>query len=122
MASLANDPGGRRRILFVDGDGNRKAIRLGKMSKRQAEAVKLKIEDLVASKLSGSTPCDETARWLKAADDTLRDKLATVGLAERRERLDMLTLGVHLANYFTARTDVKQATIRNWNQAARCLK
>ncbi len=33
MASLANDPGGRRRILFVDSEGNRKAIRLGKKTK-----------------------------------------------------------------------------------------
>ncbi len=35
MASLANDPGGRRRILFVDTEGNRKTIRLGKMSNEQ---------------------------------------------------------------------------------------
>jgi len=71
MASLANDPNGRRRILFVDTEGNRKTIRLGKMSKRQAETVKLRIEDLAASKLSGGTPSDETARWLSSIDSVL---------------------------------------------------
>ena len=46
MASIANDPGGRRRILFVNPAGQRKAIRLGKVSKRAAEAVKLHVERL----------------------------------------------------------------------------
>lgn len=82
MASLANDPGGRRRILFIDADGGRKSLRLGKISRRQAESVKLRIEDLAGAKLSGGTPSDETSRWLASIDDALRDKLATVGLAE----------------------------------------
>ena len=32
MASIGTDPGGLRRILFVAPDGERKTIRLGKMS------------------------------------------------------------------------------------------
>ena len=42
MASIVRDPNGRKRILFFNADGNRKVIRLGKMSQRQAEAVKLR--------------------------------------------------------------------------------
>ena len=55
------------------------------MINRHAEAVKLRIEDLAGAKLSGSTPSDETSRWLASINDSLRDKLAAVGLAERRE-------------------------------------
>ena len=44
MASLCKDPNGRKRILFVTGDGSRKAIRLGKTSIKQAESFKIKME------------------------------------------------------------------------------
>jgi hypothetical protein len=30
MASIANDPNGRKRILFIDGNGKRRLLRLGK--------------------------------------------------------------------------------------------
>ena len=122
MASLANDPGGRRRILFVDTDGNRKTIRLGKMSKRQAEAVKLRVEDLVASKLSGGTPSDETARWVAGISVELADKLAHHGLIEPRGAKQALRLGEHLDNYFSVRTDVKEGTRTNWRHTDRCLR
>lgn len=109
MASLSNDPNGRRRILFFDADGNRKTIRLGKMSKRQAEAVKLRIEDLAASKISGGAPSDETSRWLAAIDDTLRNRLAAVGLAEKRGAVQ---LGPFIDDYLEKRVGVvKESTL-----------
>jgi hypothetical protein len=49
MATIGNDPNGRKRILFVAGDGSRKTIRLGKMSKKQAKSVLLFVEDLCAA-------------------------------------------------------------------------
>jgi len=55
MASIARDPGGKKRILFMNGDGNRKTIRLGKTSLKQAEAFKIKLEVLIAARFSGST-------------------------------------------------------------------
>ncbi len=122
MASLANDPGGRRRILFVDTDGNRKTIRLGKMSKRQAEAVKLRIEDLAASKLSGGSPSDETSRWIAGISVELADKLALHGLIEPRGAKESLQLGEHMDNYFSVRTDVKEGTRTNWRHTDRCLR
>ncbi len=121
MASLANDPGGRRRILFIDADGNRKTIRLGKLAKRAAETVKHHVEQLAAAKLTKTTPHDETLRWLDGLDNELRDKLAHAGLAEPREAPESLTLGQHLANYIAARTDVKPGTLLNWGHSKRCL-
>jgi hypothetical protein len=44
MASIANDPGGKRRILFTLPNGDRKAVRLGKVSQRAAEGIKYLVE------------------------------------------------------------------------------
>ena len=121
MASIANDPGGRRRIQFVDTDGKRRTIRLGKMSKRQAETIKLRVEDLIAAKLSGGAPPDDTARWVAAIADNLAEKLAYHGLIEPRAGKSVLQLGEHLASYFAARTDVKPGTRTNWRHTERCL-
>ena len=52
MASIVRDPNGRKRILFVAPDEKRKTIRLGKVSQRAAEAIKAKVEHLVAAKVS----------------------------------------------------------------------
>lgn len=55
MASIGND-NGLRRILFVcPKDGSRKTVRLGSVSKRDAEATKLRIERLIASPATLST-------------------------------------------------------------------
>ena len=47
MASVIRDGNGRKRIGFTAGDGTRKTLRLGKATLRQAEAVKVKVEQLV---------------------------------------------------------------------------
>ena len=62
MASIAQDGGGRRRIQFVAKDGKRRAIRLGKVSQRQAEAVKVKVEQLNVASITGHAVDEETAR------------------------------------------------------------
>jgi integrase len=114
MASISNDPNGRRRILFIATDGKRKTIRLGKVSRRQAEAVRVKVEDLVSSAITGHAPADETSRWLAGLDDSMIDKLAAVGLAMRR---DNLTLGGWLDRYLTDREgDVKPASLTKLRQ------
>ncbi len=80
MASISNDKSGKR-IQFIDEDGKRKAIRLGKVSKRDAETVKLKVEALVSAKLTGASGVDRgTAEWLGKVDAKLLAKLRTAGL------------------------------------------
>lgn len=78
MASICSDPVGLRRILFVDSSGDRKAFRLGKVSQRAAEAVKFRVEQLLAAKLTGHALETDTARWLGELDSGLADKLARV--------------------------------------------
>jgi integrase len=115
MASISRDPNGRRRILFVAGDGSRKTIRLGKCSQKQAEAAKVKIEALIGSRLTGTTADDEVSRWLADLPDDMYGKLIAVGLAKPRVNAPDasvlgLTLGRYLDDYRQSRVDVKPGT------------
>ena len=118
MASVVRDPGGRRRILFVAPDGKRKPIRLGKVSERMAEAVCVRVEALVAAKLTGHAPDDEVSRWVANLSDTLAGKLAAVGLIPPR---DSTTLAAFLDDYIAQRADTKASTRTVYGHTRRCL-
>lgn len=121
MASIAHDPGGQRRILFVAPDGKRQTVRLGKTSQRAAEGVKYRIEQLLAAKLTGHAVESDTARWIAELDAKLAERLARVGLIPKRERAGAATLGAFLESYFERRSDVKASTILRATQARRGL-
>src|SRR5262245_60810265 len=109
MASISTDSNGRRRIQFIDGNGKRKAIRLGKMPMKLANEVKLKVETMDAANRAGFPLDTETARWVatKLSDD-LAAKFAAVGLMPRRISAK---LGAFIDSYISCRTDVKPATL-----------
>jgi integrase len=107
MASIINDPHGRRRIQFIHASGQRKSVRLGKVTMRHAESIKVKIEDLVSATLSGHSASDETLRWLGTVDSRLYDKLAKVHLVRSR---DNSMLGAFIDAYVERRSDVKDST------------
>jgi integrase len=107
MASIGNDPGGRRRILFVDTDGKRPTIRLGKMSKRQAEAIKVRVELLLVAKISRTATDDETSRWVAGLDDVLQGRLAAVGLITSR---CSAVLGEFVRDYIAKREGVVETS------------
>jgi len=121
MASVANDPAGRRRVLFVDPEGKRKTIRLGKTSRRGAEAVKFRVEQLLAAKLTGQAVESDTARWVAELTPAMADKLARVGLIPKAERKTAATLKHFIEGYITRRTDTSPDTRRIWRQTARKL-
>jgi len=108
MASVISDPNGRKRIQFVAGDGSRRTIRLGKATMRQADGVKVKLEQLILA-ATGVTNVvdDETANWLTGLDDSMYDKLAGVGLVGQRENVK---LRAFLDAYIKERSDVRPAT------------
>jgi hypothetical protein len=81
VASIANDPNGRRRILFVAPDGSRNAIRLGKCDRKSAEAIARHVEALLASRIGGQPVPRDTAVWLAGIGEKLKEKLAAVELA-----------------------------------------
>ena len=106
MASLCRDKNGRKRILFMAGNGSRKTIRLGKTSIKQAESFKIKLEALIAGRFSGSIEA-ETARWIAGLPDDIHGRLAAAGLVTAREATVNTTLSVFLDGYLKSRTDLK---------------
>ena len=118
MATIGTDPNGRRRILFVAGDGKRKTVRLGKVSQRQAEAFKVRLEVLVGQRITGTLD-DETARWVAGLEDDAHAKLAAVGLVPTRNR-SVTTLGAFLTDFFKS-VEVKPSTVTTYDQTRRVL-
>ncbi len=117
MASLANDKNGLRRIQFVAPDGKRKTIRLGKISKRQAEGIKYRVEQLLAAKLTGHAIDADTARWVAELEPSMADRLARVGLIESRKKKPTTTLAAFLDSYIDSRVDVKPGTKAKYKTA-----
>ena len=121
MASLVDDPNGRRRILFVGLNAKRKTVRLGKIDRKSAESICRHVEiAFLAAKIGGQiTVPRDTAGWLAAIGDTLRAKLAAVGLVEARVPADVVTVGGQMTEYKAARSDVKPGTAVNLDQAGK---
>ncbi len=100
------------RVLFVDPTGKRQTIRLGKLPKKAAELVKLKIESLLAAKLSGHPIDAQTAGWLGEIGDSIHEKLAKAGLVEPRQRIEVeeWTVGRLIDDVLASRDDVARRT------------
>jgi hypothetical protein len=107
MASISKEPNGRRTIQFVGPDGKRRSIRLGKVSQRTADGIKVRVEALVEASSTGSSLTSDTAAWLTDRDQVMLDKLAAVGLVPKRSSA---TLGIFLDEYVASRIDTKPAT------------
>jgi len=119
MASVSTDARGNRRILFVDTDGRRKTVYLGPLQMKAVAAIKVRIEHLVAAKLSGCSWDSETGQFIAKLSDDLSEKLAAVGLVPHRNRS---SLGDFVKAYIDARAfDAQPSTICNLRQAERLL-
>ena len=103
MASISKQPNGRRTIQFVGGDGKRRSIRLGRMSQREAEGIKWRVEALVSASLTGCPLPDEVSRWVADLDGPIAERLAAGGLIPKRQRA---TLKAFLDSYVESRGDV----------------
>lgn len=108
MASITKEPGGRRTIQFVGGDGKRRSIRLGKVPAKVAEAFKVRVETLVAVCFGNSGLDAETSKWVAGLDPKTADKLARVGLIPKRHAS---RLSEFLESYISGRTDVKPLSV-----------
>lgn len=119
MASISTDSRGNRRILFVDQDGKRKPIRLGKLPMKATEVIKIRVENLVAAKIGGGGWDADTARWVAALGDDLAGKLAAVGLIPKRSRSNV---GTFVKSYVEDRkADTKPRTHWKLKQAGELL-
>ena len=121
MASISRESNGRRTVQFVGADCKRRSIRLGKMSQREAEGIKWRVEAFVSATLAGCPLTDEVSRWVATLDGPLADRLAAVGLVPKRQRACCPTLADFLDQYIGGRTDVKQSTREHLQRARRDL-
>ena len=120
MASVINDPNGRRRIQFTAPDGLRKTIRLGKCDRKSAEAICRHVEQLLSAKIGGQPIPRTSATWLMEIGTQLRDKLAAVGLTESVAKVP--TLKEFLESHLEARNaELKPNTMTVMRQAARWM-
>lgn len=108
-------------IDFYDSQQVRKRIRLGRLNRRQAELIKTRIELLIAARIAGTAPDDETSRWVANCDDKLHAKLKKHGLVARRKTVDSVTLADFLDGYIVGRTDIKPNTREHLQRARRNL-
>lgn len=119
MASLTTRKNGSRFINFTDGSGQLKTITLGKVARRYAESVKVKVEDLASAAANHHAPRDDTTRWLAGVDDRLHEKLARVDLAQPRIKA---TLKGWLDQYMVDREDeLKPESLRKLKQTQKKL-
>jgi hypothetical protein len=121
MASISTNRNGLRRIQFINGNGERKAIHLGKLPLKLAKEIKTKVEALTAANAQAHSFDLETATWLGKIGDELHSKLAAVGLIPERVPPTVATLGGFVRDYIESRTDVKPRTRINLEQAERRL-
>jgi integrase len=121
MASISNDPGGYRRIQFVRPGGGRATIRLGKVSRKAAEAFGRRVEQLLEC-LCLNQPVDaELASWAGGLRHQEADKLVRHGLLPARRAVEAVALGSFIRRYVDGRNDVKPATKEIWRQGEKGL-
>jgi Phage integrase SAM-like domain len=110
MASIVRDPNGRKRILYFNANGERKALRLGKATMGDARTVATRIELLVAAKRNGTTPEPDTINWVASIGDELHAKLAINGLVAPRATAERGTLAAFLDSCIFKQSDKKRST------------
>lgn len=119
MASITKDKNGKKRIQFTDLGGQRRTVRLGKMSMKDAQMIRVKIETILAAKTAGLPLDIETSQWLAKLEGQLAEKLAKVGLIEAKQAV---SLKEFLDGYVSRRkSEVAEATVTVWGHTIRNL-
>ena len=84
MASISRDDNGNCLLQIVGPDKVRRSVRLGKMTQKQADQVRLRVEAIDASRRAKLPLDPDAASWLGGIGDDLAKKLAAVGLIPER--------------------------------------
>jgi integrase len=104
---------GTRAVQFVDADGERRTMRLGRVTAKQAATFKARIEHLLNCRMLDTTPDRDTAGWLARLPDAMIERLAALGLTVQRPAMK---LGDWLETYLADRSDLKPASLRKLEQ------
>ena len=120
MATILNRGVGRRAIQFENLDGERKTLGLGKCPAKVADAIKVKLESLIACRLAQESLDSETARWIATLADSLRERLSVFELIEprpARNRPVVLTQAEFADQFIAGRLDKAEGTLIHYRQA-----
>jgi integrase len=122
MATIATDPNGRKGIQFTDLSGKRQELRLGKATRKQAEAVLAKVES-IRSDLAMNRPHDpDLADWIKRLPPMLMERMRRLGLVPGGVNRQSATLGDFLTAFFqTVQGRVKPSTETMYRHTRRNL-
>ncbi len=122
MASICNDPGGRKRIVFEAPNGSRRAVRLGNVPRSVAKDFAGKIAHLTACHNTPHLVSENVLLWAKGLPPKQYAKLAAAGLLPPLEdtKTPTITLAAFLAEYFDA-LKVKPATATAYGHTRRNL-
>ena len=111
------------RILFYDGAGERRSVRLGDLPKKSAATWQYRVEQLNACKVSGTAIDTDLSAWVASLPDVSHEKLSQVGLVEPRQSLELTRITVaKLVKIFVERSSAKPATIRGFRQTLDSLE
>jgi len=99
----------------------REESRLGKVSRRAAEGIKYRVEQLLECLMLNRPMDAELAAWVTDLKPRMAKKLARVGLISMPDAKPTTELGPFLDSYIERRTDVSPHTRRIWRQTARHL-
>lgn len=126
MSSLSKNANGSWRLRFADkfgGETRRGKITLPKSPKHVAEAVAVRVDALIASRVAGVQVDHKTLTWLGEVDDELYGRLERACLVRPRQSAAnaKATLGYLVEQWQVANTHHKPNTIRNNRQTGEKL-
>ena len=129
MASISKETRGgtiQWRVFFRNKHGQRQTIRLGRINKRAADSIRVKVESLNVASIAGTDPDETTARWVASIGDDLRQKLINADLLAPEkppepQNVPVAALGDFLEQYIAKRNLTKDNTKRNYETTRRQL-
>ena len=118
MASIAKLKNGTRRLAFTDEAKKRFYIRLGKVTARDADSIRIKVENILNAKLLNLPLTPDLVHWLMNLSDKFHEKLAKTGLIEPRKQV---TLSKFINPYIDDKVDNTESTKANKRISAQML-
>ena len=85
MASISKDKNGTKRIVYYNADKKQECIRLGNITVKDAQTIKVHVENLLSAQAMKVSVATETADWLGKIPDALYTKFVQKGFVPPRK-------------------------------------
>jgi integrase len=112
MACIHQVSGGGWIVQFmpVERGRTRQRLPIGRVTKREAEAIKGHIERILETRKAGLALDEQSEKWLAKLPDRQRQRLIEKGVIENSGRRVRSTLSGFLDDYLRSRTDIEPGT------------